>query len=136
MGTYSRTEDQREQDNARIERALRGELVPAFDKAIHCKVAGVASANRDGRDRQQLIAELRQFDEVDLCRERNEHDVNAVRVHLMTGACDQIGWLPREIAAEVARDIDAGGNWRALVTRVGGFPSKGVGLMLFRLCVN
>lgn len=108
-----------------MERALRGELVPAFDKTIHCKVAGVTHG-----DRPKLIEALRQFDFVDLQRERNEHDDNAVRVHMGDGA--QIGWLPREITAEVAREIDGGRKWGALVTRVGGFPSKGVGLMLFR----
>ena len=44
----------------------------------------------------------------------NEHDPNAIAVH--AGAA-QVGWVPREVAAELAPELDAGGAWSALVLR-------------------
>ena len=44
----------------------------------------------------------------------NEHDPNAIQV--LTGD-EQIGWVPREIAAELAPEIDAGTSWSALALR-------------------
>jgi hypothetical protein len=44
----------------------------------------------------------------------NEHDPNAIQVW----AGDvQIGWVPREIAAELAGELDAGRPWAAVVLR-------------------
>ena len=36
----------------------------------------------------------------------NEHDPNAIAVHVPGG--EQLGWVPREIAAELAGELDAG----------------------------
>jgi HIRAN domain-containing protein len=44
----------------------------------------------------------------------NEHDPNAIQV-LVSG--EQIGWVPREIAAELAPQIDAGTTWSAIALR-------------------
>ena len=44
----------------------------------------------------------------------NEHDPNAIAV-LAGGA--QVGWVPRELAAELAPELDAGSPWSALVLR-------------------
>jgi hypothetical protein len=44
----------------------------------------------------------------------NEHDSNAIMV-LADG--EQIGWVPRELAAEIAGEIDAGKPWSAVVLR-------------------
>jgi hypothetical protein len=44
----------------------------------------------------------------------NEHDPNAIMV-LAGGA--QAGWVPRELAAELAPLLDAGEDWRAVVLR-------------------
>jgi hypothetical protein len=44
----------------------------------------------------------------------NEHDANAIMV--LAGG-DQIGWVPREVAAEIAGEIDAGRSWSAVVLR-------------------
>jgi HIRAN domain len=46
----------------------------------------------------------------------NPHDPNAIAVHPGDGG-DQIGWVPRELAAELAPDLDAGRPWSALVLR-------------------
>jgi hypothetical protein len=44
----------------------------------------------------------------------NPHDPNAIAVH---AAGEQVGWVPRAVAAEVAADIDAGRGWSAVVLR-------------------
>ena len=48
--------------------------------------------------------------------EHNEHDPNAIAVHAGEGG-DQVGWVPRELAAELASDLDAGRPWSAVVLR-------------------
>ena len=45
----------------------------------------------------------------------NEHDPNAIRVLLPGG--EQVGWVPRELAAELAAELDSGRAWSALVLR-------------------
>ena len=46
----------------------------------------------------------------------NEHDANAVAVHLALTA-EQLGWVPRELAAVLAPSLDAGEPWSAVVLR-------------------
>ena len=46
----------------------------------------------------------------------NPHDANAIAVHPGDGG-DQIGWVPRELAAELAPELDAGRPWSAIVLR-------------------
>jgi hypothetical protein len=45
----------------------------------------------------------------------NEHDPNAIAVDLPGG--EQVGWVPREIAAELAPELDAGRAWTSVVLR-------------------
>jgi hypothetical protein len=45
----------------------------------------------------------------------NEHDPNAIAVDVPGG--DQVGWVPREIAADLAPELDAGRPWSAVVLR-------------------
>jgi hypothetical protein len=45
----------------------------------------------------------------------NEHDPNAVAVHVADG--EQLGWVPRELAAEIAPELDAGTPWSAMALR-------------------
>jgi hypothetical protein len=45
----------------------------------------------------------------------NPHDANAIAVHGAGG--EQVGWVPREIAAELAPELDAGRRWTAIVLR-------------------
>jgi hypothetical protein len=45
----------------------------------------------------------------------NEHDANAIAVDLPSG--EQLGYVPRAVAAELAPDLDAGRAWSALVLR-------------------
>jgi hypothetical protein len=44
----------------------------------------------------------------------NEHDPNAIAVHAGRA---QVGWVPREVAAELAPELDEGRPWSALVLR-------------------
>ena len=46
----------------------------------------------------------------------NEHDPNAIAVHPAAGG-EQVGWVPRELAAELAPELDAGRPWSAVVLR-------------------
>ena len=45
----------------------------------------------------------------------NPHDANAIAVETPGG--EQAGWVPREVAAELAPALDAGEAWSALVLR-------------------
>ena len=45
----------------------------------------------------------------------NEHDPNAIAVDAPDGG--QLGWVPRELAEELAPKLDAGEPWTALVLR-------------------
>jgi hypothetical protein len=45
----------------------------------------------------------------------NEHDANAIAVEHGGGA--QVGWVPRELAADLASELDAGATWSALALR-------------------
>jgi HIRAN domain len=45
----------------------------------------------------------------------NEHDANAIAVATEDGAL--LGFVPRELAAELAPDLDAGRPWSAVVLR-------------------
>jgi hypothetical protein len=45
----------------------------------------------------------------------NEHDPNAIAVHAAGG--EQIGWVPRELAAQIAPELDAGAPWSARALR-------------------
>ena len=45
----------------------------------------------------------------------NEHDPNAVAVLTSDGA--QLGFVPREVAAPLAAELDAGATWAAVVLR-------------------
>jgi hypothetical protein len=46
----------------------------------------------------------------------NAYDASAIRVHA-PGSDEQLGWVPRDLAAVVAPDLDAGRPWTALVLR-------------------
>ena len=46
----------------------------------------------------------------------NPHDVNAIAVH-GGGGGEQLGWVPREVAAELAPEMDEERPWSAVVLR-------------------
>jgi hypothetical protein len=78
-------------------------------------VAGVAGAARFHDDVLQS-AEAAPGAALTLRRDPgNEHDPHAIAVLVSGGG--QLGWVPREVAAELAGDLDAGRPWSAVVLR-------------------
>ena len=78
------------------------------------RVAGVAGA---GRHHAQALASdaVAPGRPLELRRDpANAHDPNAIAV--VAGA-EQVGWVPRELAAELAPRLDAGERWSAVVLR-------------------
>jgi hypothetical protein len=45
----------------------------------------------------------------------NPHDANAIAVHAAAG--EQVGWVPRALAADIAPGLDAGDPWSSVVLR-------------------
>ncbi len=79
------------------------------------RVAGVAGASRHHAG-AVASADVAPGRALDLRRDpANEHDPNAIAVHAAGG--EQIGWVPREVAAELAPQLDAGEPWSALSLR-------------------
>jgi hypothetical protein len=79
------------------------------------RVAGVAGAGRHHAD-ALAAADVGPGRPLELRRDPgNEHDPSAIAVHAPGG--DQVGWVPREIAAELAPALDAGEPWTAVVLR-------------------
>jgi hypothetical protein len=79
------------------------------------RVAGVAGAARHHTDALQAESAA-PGQPLELRRDaNNEHDPNAIAVHAAGG--EQVGWVPREIAAELAPELDAGRPWAAVVLR-------------------
>jgi hypothetical protein len=129
----ARTAAQRHRDEELVEKALLGQLLPSHGQRIHTKVVGVMHHNADGSSRQDAIAKLIQFDQVDLVRNpEDEYDRNAIKViAAIEGRQIQIGHIDKDLAWKIAPKMDAGEKWRAIVTRVGTHISKGASLMLF-----
>lgn len=112
---------------------------------FHTRVAGVTANNEDGMSRQKLIAAVcRVGMTVALVREpNNEHDKNAVAVRvegralIFFSVTGRIGYLPREIAWEVAEHLDRGGGISARVVEItggtSGKPTRGVVLEVKKL---
>ena len=76
-------------------------------------VAGVAGAKH--READVASAELAPGERLELRREpENEHDPNAIAVH---GGGAHLGFVPRELAEEIAPALDAGEPWSAVVLR-------------------
>ena len=85
-----------------VERGLR--VVGVAGAGQHHAEALAASAAEPGRP-----LELRRDP-------ANPHDPNAIAVHGHGGG-EQLGWVPREVAAELAPEIDEGRAWVAVVLR-------------------
>ena len=77
-------------------------------RSFPTKIVGVTHKNPDGRDRQKLIKRCRVGEALFLLRdEANQHDSNAVAVCRKSG--EQLGYLSREVAKNVASHIEKGG---------------------------
>lgn len=107
-----------------------------LDKHFYVRVAGVSRLNADGSSRQALIRRCEPFDRVCLRREpKNPVDPNAVAV--LNAAGEQLGYLSRETAVQVAGDYDGAGRiWLGVVrmrTEPDGEIPAGLVLCLYRL---
>src|SRR3954447_1839386 len=79
------------------------------------RVVGVAGAGRHHAD-ALAAADVGPGRPLELRRDPdNPHDPSAIAVHAAGG--EQVGWVPREIAAALAPALDAGEPWAALVLR-------------------
>ncbi|HEX6652867.1 MAG TPA: HIRAN domain-containing protein [Thermoleophilaceae bacterium] len=79
------------------------------------QVAGVAGAGRHHADAIAASEAVAPGSPLELRRDPgNEHDPNAIAVH---AGGEQVGWVPRELAAELAPRLDAGESWSAMVLR-------------------
>jgi hypothetical protein len=79
------------------------------------RVAGVAGAGQHHADalESEHVAPGRRLE---LRRQpENPHDPNAIAVHAAGG--DQVGWVPRDLAAELAPELDASRPVSAVVLR-------------------
>ena len=80
------------------------------------RVAGVAGAGAHHAEALQSDAAT-PGQTLTLRRDRdNPHDANAIAVHPADGG-EQVGWVPRELAAELAPELDADKSWSAIVLR-------------------
>ena len=81
------------------------------ERGLH--VAGIAGARH--REEALAAATLAPGDRLELRREPdNPHDANAIAVH---GGGRHLGFVPRELAEEIAPALDAGASWSAVVLR-------------------
>ncbi len=78
-------------------------------------VTGVAGASRHHGEALQSAAAAPGEPLVLRRDPGNEHDRNAVAVDTAGG--EQVGWVPRDLAVDVAAGLDAGKSWSALVLR-------------------
>ena len=80
--------------------------------ALGLRVAGVAGAGAHHAEALATDA-VAPGGALELRRDPdNPHDPNAIQVH-PAGDGDQVGWVPRELAAELAPELDAGRPWAA-----------------------
>jgi HIRAN domain len=80
------------------------------------RVAGVAGAARHHGE-ALASSELAPGSVLELRRDPgNEHDPNAIAVRA-PGDGGQVGWVPRELAEEIAPELDSGRPWSAVVLR-------------------
>jgi hypothetical protein len=80
------------------------------------RVVGVAGAGRHHADALASAA-AEPGRRLELRRDRaNPHDPNAIAVH-GDGGGEQLGWVPREVAAELAPELDQGRPWSAVALR-------------------
>jgi HIRAN domain len=83
--------------------------------ALGLKVAGVAGAARHHTEALASDAAAPGRPLVLRRDAANEHDPNAIAVDTADG--DQLGWVPRELAAELAPQLDEGAAWSAIALR-------------------
>ncbi len=97
-------------------------------RTIHTKIVGVTAD-----DHQDNIELLDEGEALKLVREpSNPHDRNAIAVEISDG--DALGYISRDLAAELAPAMDAGQYFKCTVTALTGGtdeqPAKGVNILI------
>lgn len=96
-------------------------------------VKGVTFTNPDGTKRQEIIATLHKGDRLLLEREpQNQYDQNAIKV--LTEKHQQIGYVAKKSAEQLAAAMDAGHNLAAKVIKVGMLPSTHIYGVVMVIC--
>lgn len=101
-------------------------------ESFYSKLVGVTFDNR-----QDVISTLEVGEELVVHREPdNPFDCNAIRILTQDGR--DVGHIRKEIAADIAPLIDAGTNYRCIVTAVtgGGDYSYGVNIIMVKTCLQ
>jgi len=90
---------------------------------FHTKVVGVTFEGR-----QRYVRQTRVGERVSLVRDRyNPHDRNAIKVVNALG--NEIGFISRELASQMAPRMDAGTTYTATVTAITGLnPGDNMGV--------
>ena len=99
------------------------------NRSFHSKVVGVTFNGR-----QRFIPGLRMGDELQMKRERwNQYDNNAIAVY--DGRGNQLGYISKELASDMAPKIDGGIQYRITVASVtgGNGYSYGVNILITRM---
>ncbi len=77
--------------------------------------------------RQSIISKMSSAEPITIRRDRfNKHDRNAIGIYNKYN--QQIGWIPREIAAELAPKMDAGAQFSAKINKILGGNGYNYGL--------
>lgn len=86
------------------------------------KVAGTSHLNEDGSSRQIVLRQCYRHERLDLIHDKNNpHDSNAIKVCRRNG--QQLGFIKRDIAEELATKIQQGTKCFAMLSKVtGGAP--------------
>ena len=109
-----------------------GAIIPKSPRVIpkgngfYTKVAGISYGNR-----QRIVSRCEVGEPLQLMREPdNPKDSNAVKVCRLSG--EQLGYLNRELAAEISCRIDSGEHYQATISDLTGgtadHPTRGVNL--------
>jgi hypothetical protein len=101
--------------------SLDGHFEVSGEATFSVSLAGVTHANANGTSRQDLLAECRAGEVVELRREPdNPHDRCAVAVHRLDGT--QLGYVPAG-DRRLASHLDRGGKVSARITKIHGGPT-------------
>lgn len=95
-----------------------------IERSWRDRVVGESHWNYDGSSRQEILTRCQEGELLVFVREPdNEYDPNAIAVCRFNG--EQIGYLDRDLAADLAPEMDEGyGHFGALEKVVGGTPDK------------
>lgn len=104
---------------------------------FYTKVVGVTHPNKDGGDRQAIIARCKPFEPVDLEHEDdNPYDPNAIMV--LTKDHVQIGYLPREVAPDIWLRIQQDFSFNTFIVNITGGtasqPMRGMNIVIMVAC--